>query len=520
MDTFDTDVLIAGGGPTGLTLACDLARRGVDSRIVERDGRAFPGTRGAGLQPRTQEIFEDLGVLDAIRAAGGTYPLMMRWDGATPLGTVDIMERNAPTPDRPYGEMWMLPQWRTVEILHERLEELGGHVEFHSELTALAQDAHAVTATVRRSDGGEDVIRARYLVAADGSRSTVRKALGVDFAGAVLDAPPMLVGDVMIDGLSPDHWHVWPSAPGGLVSLCRVKGAEPFALLVHFTTPGAQPDVGPDTAPQALERLLRHRTAHDLTVREVRWASALRIRAAMADRFRIDRVFLAGDAAHTHSPTGGQGLNTSVQDAYNLGWKLGAVLRHGAAPALLDSYEAERRPVAADLLKRTTRILGEDRRNTEAGFSRRGGDTHQLDLHYRGSPLTAERRGTSPEGTLHAGDRAPDAPCADRAGEPLRLFDVFRGPRFTLLAFGDTPLPRLPGEAVRVCRIGKPGSDPRTTDVTDTEGHAHRAYADKGLFLVRPDGYVALATHDPADATAYLSGHHADARRPWQREGE
>ncbi|WP_246098023.1 FAD-dependent monooxygenase [Streptomyces botrytidirepellens] len=513
-DTFDTDVLIAGAGPTGLTLACDLARRGVGCRIVERGGRGFPGTRGAGIQPRTREIFEDLGVLDAVHAVGGTYPLIMRWDGETQLGTFDIMERHAPTPDRPYGETWMLPQWRTVEILTTRLEQLGAQVEFSSELTTLTQDTDAVTATVRRPGGGEDLIRARYLVAADGGRSAVRKSLDVGFDGAMLDSPPMLIGDAMIDGLSRDHWNVWPTAPGGMVSLSPVKGAESFYFLVHFATPGAQPDADRDARPDTLQHLLRRRTKHDLTIREVRWSSVLSPRAAMADRFRLSRVFLAGDAAHTHSPTGGQGLNTSVQDAYNLGWKLGAVLRHGAPPTLLDSYDGERRKVAADVLERTTRILGEDRKDTDTGFSRRGSDTHQLDLGYRDSPLTEERREALADDALHAGDRAPDAPCADREGSPVRLFDVFRGPHFTVLTFGDSPVPQLPEEAegtVHAYRVRDATADPRTADLIDSAGHAQRAYADTGLFLVRPDGYTALATHDPAEVTAYLSWQYADA---------
>lgn len=505
MITSDPDVLIAGAGPTGLTLACDLARRGVDCRIVERGEHGFQGSRGAGLQPRTREIFEDLGVLDAVHAAGGPYPLIMRWDGDTPLGTSDIMERHDPTPDRPYGEMWMLPQWRTVEILSARLEQLGGQVEFNSELTGLTQDDHGVAATVRHPDGTDEPIRARYLVAADGGRSTVRKSLGIGFDGDLLDSPPMLIGDAIIAGLSRDHWHVWPTAPGGLVSLAPVKGSETFYVLVHFTAPDARPDADQYARPEALQHLVRHRTRLDLDFREVRWSSVLRPRAAMADRFRTGRVFLAGDAAHSHSPTGGQGLNTSVQDAYNLGWKLGAVLRHGAPATLLDSYEAERREVSADLLKRTTRILGEDRKNTETGFSRRGSDTHQLDLEYRHSPLTAERRATVPYGTVQAGDRAPDAPCTDPDGSLVRLFDVFRGPHFTLLAFGGSAVPQLPRDLVRTCRIGGPGVNPQTVDLTDTAGHAHRAYGDTGLFLVRPDGYLALATHDPDDVTAYLS---------------
>ncbi|MFF5566183.1 hypothetical protein ACFY7Z_06415 [Streptomyces sp. NPDC012623] len=160
------------------------------------------------------------------------------------------------------------------------------------------------------------------------------------------------------------------------------------------------------------------------------------------------------------------------------------------------------------MLERTTRILGEDRKNTATGFSRRGGDAHQFDLHYRHGPLTAERRGSVPGGGPRAGDRAPDAPCADPAGSPVRLFDVFRGSHFTLLAFSGGPLPGLSGDSVRVCRVGRPGAGPEAADLTDSAGHAHTAYAGEGLFLVRPDGYIGLATRDPAAVTAYLSWEH------------
>jgi hypothetical protein len=206
-----------------------------------------------------------------------------------------------------------------------------------------------------------------------------------------------------------------------------------------------------------------HLAAEDVT--EVRWASDFRASAALADRFRAGRVFLAGDAAHIHSPAGGQGLNTSIQDAYNLGWKLGAVLRHGAPDALLDSYERERRPVAADMLGLSTRI--------HQGTARRGAATRQLGLGYRGSPLSVETRTGLADDALRAGDRAPD-------GRPggTRLFDVFRGPHWTLLAVGtDTALPpaaALP-DTVRTHRT--PAYEPYGT----------------GVFLVRPDGYVGWA---------------------------
>lgn len=489
-DGVDTDVLIVGAGPTGLTLACDLARRGVACRVLERAAGELPGTRGAGVQPRTREIFGDLGVLDAIHAAGGTYPTLQLWGGTTVLGTSEIEERQAPTPDRPFGELWMLPQWRTVRILRARFEELGGLVEYHAQLASLTKESGRVTAVL--SDGSE--LRARYLVGADGSRSAVRESLGVGFERVALDAPPMLIGDVLLDGLDAVHWHVWPKAPGGMVTLCPIKGSDTYYFLVQF--PGGEPDASRDGDLGSLQDLLRRRTGHEgLALREVRYASVLSPTAAMAERFREGRVFLAGDAAHIHSPTGGQGLNTSVQDAYNLGWKLGAVLRQGAPGSLLDTYESERRGVAAELLERTTRILGADQAGG-TGFSKRGRDIQQLDLAYPGSPLTTEHRdGPLPEGALRAGDRAPDAPGTDSAGTAVRLFDLFRGPHFTLLAFGAAP--EVPDGLVRTVRVGE--------SFLDTGGHVRDAYGGRGLFLVRPDGYVALACDRPSDVTAYLA---------------
>jgi hypothetical protein len=202
-----------------------------------------------------------------------------------------------------------------------------------------------------------------------------------------------------------------------------------------------------------------HLAPEDVT--ELRWASDFRPRAALADRFRAGRVFLAGDAAHVHSPAGGQGLNTSVQDAYNLGWKLGAVLREGAPESLLDTYEEERLPNAADMLGISTGV--------HRGEVRRGRATQQLGLGHRDRTLTVETRTGLPEDALRAGDRAPD-----RTLDGVRLFDAFRGPHWTLLAL-DTKAPGSVGDLVHV-----------------VEGPAAETYG-TGLFLVRPDGYVGWA---------------------------
>ncbi|MEV5916459.1 FAD-dependent oxidoreductase [Streptomyces sp. NRRL S-1314] len=459
----DTPVLIVGAGPTGLTLGIDLARRGVPALVVERADELFPGSRGKGLQPRTMEVFDDLGVLEAVRAGGGRYPVGMLWRDGKRLGEHHLMDPVETTEEAPY-EGWMVPQWRTQRILRDRLEELGGKIAFGREVTDVTQDEDGVTAHFTAGPP----LRAQYLVAADGGRSAVRRAVGAGMTGEAVDPLPMLVADVRIAGLDRDNWHMFPPREGRdeFLTLCPLAGTDDFQLVARFAE-GTRVDLSPD----AVRRVVAARThlaAEDVT--EVLWASDFRPRAALADRFRAGRVFLAGDAAHVHSPAGGQGLNTSVQDAYNLGWKLGAVLSGDADPSLLDSYEEERRAVAADMLGLSTRI--------HRGEARRGGATLQLDLGYRESPLSAETR-TAP-GPVRAGDRAPDGRV-----DGVRLFDAFRGPHWTLLALG-TDAPEPP-RGVRLVR-----------------GPSHRTYG-TGLFLVRPDGYVGWAGDGAEGLGDYLA---------------
>ncbi|WP_369276303.1 FAD-dependent oxidoreductase [Streptomyces sp. R11] len=460
----DTDVLIVGAGPTGLALGIDLARRGVDALVVERAERLFPGSRGKGIQPRTMEVFDDLGVLDAIRAAGGSYPVGMIWQDGRRVGEHQMFDPAEVTEDSPYTEPWMVPQWRTQEILFARLAELGGGVAFGREVVGITQDEDGVTA---RFAAGESV-RARYVVAADGGRSAVRRALGIGMSGETVDPSPTLVADVRITGLDRDNWHIFPPRGDGqdFLAICPLAGTEDFQVAARFPE-GTSVDVSPDGVRKAVAAR-SHLAPDDVT--EVRWASDFRPRAALADRFRDGRVFLAGDAAHVHSPAGGQGLNTSVQDAYNLGWKLGAVLRDGADAALLDSYEEERRPIAADMLGLSTSV--------HRGQVRRGEATRQLGLGYRESSLTRETRPTP--GPVRAGDRAPDGALGG-----VRLFDAFRGPHWTLVAVG-AQAPELP-EAVRV--VG---------------GQVQASYG-KGLLLVRPDGYVGWAGETADGLPAYLA---------------
>ncbi|MFI9721600.1 FAD-dependent monooxygenase [Streptomyces sp. NPDC052396] len=485
------EVLIIGAGPTGLVLGCELARRGVDFRLVEAGEQLFMGSRGKGIQPRTLELFDDLGIVEEIYEAGLRPPMMAGWEGGRKVREWDMFTRAEPTPGMPYAEPWLLPQWRTQEILHQRLRELGGAVEFGVRLTGFTQDGDGVTAGLLAADGSMETVRAGYLVGSDGGRSTVRAALGTVFTGETVDPDPLIVADLEVAGLDRDHWHVWNREKGAL-SLCPLPGTT-FQLIA---APGAR-ELDPD--PGAVRELVASWTG--LQVREVHWSSVFRARAAMAERFRTGRVFLAGDSAHIHSPAGAQGLNSSIQDAYNLGWKLGLVLRRGAPDALLDSYQAERLPVAAGVLGLSTRLHRGDG-GPQVGFTaRRGPDAHQLGIAYPDSPLTRETRPELTEDALRAGDRAPDAPLKGADGTQVRLFDLFRGTHFTLLSIGAGALEGdwPGGDLVHVHHIG--GS---CGELHDAGGHAQRAYG-SGLFLVRPDGYVGLATHDPAEVRAYLA---------------
>jgi 2-polyprenyl-6-methoxyphenol hydroxylase-like FAD-dependent oxidoreductase len=502
-------ILIVGAGPTGLTLACDLARRKVSFRIVDKGPEYFAGSRGKGLQPRSLEVLDDLGVVDKILANGRFHLPFRGYDGPTVLGDHDMHEGRVPTPDIPYASPLLIPQWRVEEILRNRLAEYGACVELATELTGFEQNDAGVTATLVHSGRTEQVL-SRFLVGADGGHSFVRKKLSVGFEGETWKTERMLIADVRIDGLDREHWHSWPKNEAGWLALCPLPSTDSFQFQAQI--PVDEPD---DPTLERLQQIVNERTGRsDIRLHDATWLSLYRPNVRMVDRYRVGRVFLAGDAAHVHSPVGGQGMNTGIQDAYNLGWKLGQVLS-GARDQLLDTYEEERLPVAASMLGITTKlhrqVLG-----VNTSEPRRGPETLQLGINYRGSSLAREVDNSSPN--IHAGDRAPDAPCSNSLGTSTRLFDAFRGPHFTLLAFGAchagtaTEMNQRCGSVVHthsVLRTDTPiGSATFSDSLFDIEGHAHRAYdaKDGTLVLVRPDSYVGFIANDDSlsGVQAYL----------------
>jgi 2-polyprenyl-6-methoxyphenol hydroxylase-like FAD-dependent oxidoreductase len=488
-EIFDIDILICGAGAAGLTLAIELARRHVAFRIIEQLDSPFRGSRGKGIQPRSQEIFEDLGILDRVVAAGGVYPLQREYRDDGSFKDSVAVEVTDATAAEPYHIPLLVPQFLTERVMRERLAELGHRVEYGCALKSFSQDAAGVTAVVANARG-ENSVRVRYLVGTDGGSSFVRHALEIGFPGKTLGVRAC-VADVMLEGLGRDAWHRFnEGSMEKQISLCPLAGTPLFQLQAPIPLEG---DV--DLSAAGLTAMIANRTGRtEIIIRSVSWASAYNMNARLADHYRSARIFIAGDAAHIHPPTGGQGLNTSLQDSYNLGWKLVAVLNGGQA-ALLDTYEEERRPIAAEVLGLSTRLLG----SQKDGDRRRGREVHQLDIGYPQSSLAFEKPWRE-HGVL-AGDRAPDAPAMGAGGRPVRLFNLFKGPHWTLLGYEVEGREAFPPRAgLHIHTVGAKG------DIVDDAGHIQNGYglAAGDWVLVRPDGYIG-AIVSSAEAPALSS---------------
>ncbi|MBK3547644.1 MULTISPECIES: FAD-dependent monooxygenase [unclassified Streptomyces] len=569
-----TDVLIVGAGPTGLVLACDLARRGAAVRIVDRSPVPPRTSRAKGPNARSLEILDDLGVAEEVLAAGSAPLPMLKYRDRLPVAETDPWADSAPSPDAPYDRGRLIAQWRLEEILRDRLAGYGVRVELGREVTGLAEGPGGRHVDVAFAEGRTE--RARYVVGCDGAHSSVRKLLGIGFEGTTAEDQVMVCGDVdLADGaLDRTRWHQWFDEDGA-VMLCPIPGTRTGWW---FQAGPERDGRGRPLAPTAdgFRRLLaRHTALPGRALTRAELLSTYRVNVRMADRFRAGRVLLAGDAAHVHAVAGGLGMNTGIQDAFNLGWKLGLVLAGHAGPELLDTYEEERLPVAA----RTLDLTSERLRATLEAIRRPGGgldaaitpDTTGLGVGYRWSSLArghAEARQagdgspeapdaeapkagdgstTTPDAEARTardgerpaprpGDRAPDAPCVDAAtGARTRLHRVFAGPRTTVLGFGPGSAAVLRevaagyGDAgVRTCRVYAAHEDRATSApgeaVVDEEGHATAAYgrgASDGtgtgtstVVVVRPDHHLGLSAPaaDARSVHAYLHRLHGAAR--------
>ncbi|WP_030761993.1 FAD-dependent monooxygenase [Streptomyces sp. NRRL F-2664] len=536
-----TDVLVVGAGPIGLTAAAELRRRGVSCRIVDRLPAPLPFAKAVGIQPRTLEIWDRMGTLRAVLDAAVPLRGQLTYVNGAEQPRIDL----ALPPEVPY-RFAALPQYETERILGEHLARWGTAVERGTELVSFRQDADGVTSLLRTPSGAEEELRTRYLVGCDGAHSTVRKGLGLSFEGGALPEEYMLA-DVEVD---------WEQPYGYGLRAMHLDGAGAVDdILVCIPLPGRgryrmSMKVPPElsTAQQApvdadgVEHGLRSARAPHLadiqtvldrlsptptTASRIRWSSVFRISHRIVDRYGTGRVFVAGDAAHIHPPTGAQGMNTGIQDAWNLAWKLALAVQGAAHPGLLPSYDAERRPVGEEVVGRTVRHASAQGVQSDpedpATLTLREA---QLLVGYRGSPVVdppGEGPGPRP------GDRAPDCGglTSPVAAVPLRLADLLREREHVLLLYG-TGLDELArtaressGGRVDTCVVLPAGTPPGPVPLPayhDTGGEFARIYAaeEPTAFLVRPDGYLG-ARHCPPDAqrlTAHLSTVFAPAARP------
>jgi 2-polyprenyl-6-methoxyphenol hydroxylase-like FAD-dependent oxidoreductase len=473
------DVLIVGAGPTGLMLAGDLAAAGVSCTVLERRDGESNLTRAFALHARTLELLDARGVADDLVRSGRPVPRL------TPF-RVDFSR----LPTRfPY--LLVVPQYETERVLAERARALGAEIVPGAEVTGLRQDAEGVDVIARTPGGGTETWRARYVVGADGVHSTVRRALGLPFSGRAAVRSVMMCDVRLAD---PPRSAMTANAVGDAFAFVVPFGDGWYRIIAWNRRHQV-----PDTAPVDFEEIravMRRALGTDHGMHDPRWITRFHSDERQVPRYRDRRVFLAGDAAHVHSPAGGMGMNTGLQDAANLGWKLAAAVRGWAPEGLLDTYHTERHPIGRRVLRLSGMLLrgaltrSRGMRGVRRAALRVGGLLPPIARRMAGAISGIDLAYPAPRGAHPlTGRRAPDIPLAGRG--PGGLYRALRRGRFLLVLPPQVPPPAalIAGWADRV-------------DIVTAGGPT------RNIVLVRPDGYIAWAATD-ADPSA----HAAEIRR-------
>lgn len=510
-----TEVLVVGAGPTGLTLASVLRRLGVDCVLIDKSDAPSRTSKAIGLQYRVSELLTWMGLCERFRACAARQSRVDLYADGQRLARLDfgaLRHRAGHGAFQP--QMLIVPQSETERLLGEGLTELGGAVEWATALQSFQQSERAVEA--RLSDG--QTVHARYLVSCEGAHSVARKQAQIDFAGKTYPQD-FIMADVEMDtALARGQGHSWLH-PDGVVTAITLPGPTRWRLFIE-----AQHEPEREVTLERVQAIYAQRTGDaESALRDPSWLTRFRLHCRMVERFRAGRLFLAGDAAHLHSPSGGQGITTGMQDAYNLGWKLAQVLRAGAPDTLLDSYDRERRPAARAVLAttdRNTRVffatgaIGKWLRNRvfmplldQPPVQRRLlSKLSQLDMNYRASPLSLHAARPLARARVRAGDRAPDILLGTEHGGVTSLFEQLGRGRW--VAWGSAQATRA-GSIERARAVLTllhslgvethwlaSGPDALGGELRDLYGDARRLYGvrGEGLILIRPDGYVGLVS--------------------------
>lgn len=527
----DTDVLIVGAGPTGLTLAAWLAAHGIRPRIVERRVERVRESRALGIQPRTLEVLADLGVTDRLVGAGN-HAAQVHLHAHGRVRPVPLFDLGLG--DTAYPYLLFLSQAETERILGEHLAAAGITIERGVELVALAQHGEAAYATLRHQDGHQQQVSARYVVGCDGAHSTVRREAGIRFVGSPYPQT-FILADTEADGIKPGAAHAYLSE-AGILLFFPLGAPATWRLLVMRPPADPTPPDTPVTLAE-VQAVADTYTQGAVRLRDPVWMTNFRLHHRAATAYGAGCVFLAGDAAHIHSPAGAQGMNTGIQDAQNLAWKLAHTLHGVAGAGLLDTYQTERAPIGLRVLRFTDRAftITTSRKplaravrtrvapaliplvlssRTARGYAFR--TISQLAIRYRHTPLSTNGPNPPRRGPK-AGDRLPDAPVVHN-GDTTTLHARTAGPEWHLLLCG----PSTAWPAAELARLDQPQHGLLTLcrlDASDTSGAPRDrasvalrrlglAPADSAHYLLRPDGYIGYR----AGGTD-LTGLHAYLRR-------
>jgi 2-polyprenyl-6-methoxyphenol hydroxylase-like FAD-dependent oxidoreductase len=502
----ECQVLVVGAGPTGLVLAAELLGRGIRTRIVDKGGGVALNSRAIGIHARTLEVLDMMGVAERFTERGHAVRHFRFYSSGKCMVSLDFARCGSR-----FGFLLDLPQDETERLLRARITELGGVIEPGAELTGLTAGSDAVTATIRDRGGRTRTITAGYVVGCDGAHSRVRHELGLAFHGHPYPQD-WLLADVLLDwDLREDAVHAF-FRPDGLPVICLPMRGHRWRLTLPFA--GSRSGQAPTL--EEIQQLTDQRAPEPVTVSDPTWLANFRCHRRSASAYRRGRVLLAGDAVHIHTPAGGQGMNTGIMDAHNLGWKLALVASGRAPDGLLDSYGTERRPVAGEVLKLTHALVHYGtmshpikRRIRDIVVPALGRTTviqrraarrlSQVYVAYPPGPLASQDRGRGgprcgqrmPDIEVHAGSQATTLHSALRHGRHVLVVPAGDSAR----ALNDTGL-----------RPYRKDFDIVTGDVRETPG-VHKSGT--GLVvLVRPDGHVAARGRPGSlhTVTGYLRG--------------
>ncbi|MBM7587503.1 2-polyprenyl-6-methoxyphenol hydroxylase-like FAD-dependent oxidoreductase [Bacillus pakistanensis] len=510
---YDVDVLISGAGPTGLTLACELIRFGVSCIVIDKAESTSTQTKALGVMARTLEHLERMGVAQEFINRGHPTGTFNAYSGEVLLARLDFNN----TLKSLFPFVLMIPQNITENILYSYYKNMGGKVEWNTELTSFTHDRTGVEAKFLHSDGSLESIKAKYLIGCDGAHSFVRHSLPLEFEGITLFQQQFALADLVVDSTLPDNEIFAFVKNGKFIAYFPMKDGQHRIMITTEDTLNPHSPVGLEE----IQSVIDEAGPKGAIVHSPTWTSRFQVNQRKVKKGNIGRIFLAGDAAHIHSPVGAQGMNTGMQDSFNLGWKLAYVLKHQCSPDLLDSYTEEREPVWSSLLKGTelaTRMILKEShffqiiRNIMAPKVtsinkvkvRLMNTLSQVGIHYRSSSIVEEGKGLKSntpmkfkrKKSIYAGDRAPNGLINN-----FKLFEVNRGIDLIILLFLNNKnenheyREKLMKQNVPY-QIYQITSDPNYPQLQEYKHHL--GIIDQGIVVVRPDDYISFICEEPS----------------------